>query len=260
MAHENSMIHSLDQDNDADDYFFLDLENEQEIPLGDDKFSTCDEQLSSNFEEAASSNENDASIRPKRNSIRECQSMSAMRSSLAKEAALDNNNQLHYTHERASSLTENNMEQEPEVGLRRIASLSILKSSPSFSNINQLERTTSFSTLEIREYPITLGDNPGGARGPPISLDWEHDGEQTQVIPLETYEDKRPPRRKRAEMWISDGQRRWRLLRENGCTIEEMDKAAKAAEVVRKQRMKSIKPKSNVSRLKKKIGRLIGSN
>jgi len=263
MADGDLMIHSLGQEtDDDDDYFFLDVENEQEIPLSDANYPPYDKQLTSSLEEAASSNEKDTNIRPKQSSIRKCQSMSSMKSSLAKETALNNNDQLHYTHERSLSLTGEKMEQELKVGLRRSVSQSILKSSPGFSSIpeNQLERTTSFSTLKIREYPITLGDNPGGLRGPPISLDWGYDEEQTQVIPLETYEDTRPPRRKRAEMYIPDSLRRWRLLQERRCSLQEMDKAAKAAEVVRKQRKKSITTKPSTSSLKKKIGRLIGSS
>ena len=32
-----------------------------------------------------------------------------------------------------------------------------------------------FGSVRVRKHPMTLGDNPGGtAKGPPISIDWEH--------------------------------------------------------------------------------------
>ena len=49
---------------------------------------------------------------------------------------------------------------------------SILKTSKSRSSRKNLK--ASFSTLEIREYDITLGDNPGGSQGPPLTLDWKY--------------------------------------------------------------------------------------
>lgn len=250
-------------DDDDDDYFFLDIENEQEIPLADvnchpafmTAATTDNNQLTSSFEKSAYSNETDMCARPEKVAIRNCHSMSELKSSLPKKTALKNNEGIH-------SLTGNNTEQVHKMGLRRSISQSILKSSSLYSSSSegnlQRQRTASFSTLEIREYAITLGDNPGGVQGPPISLDWEYDGEQTQVIPLETYEDTRPPRRKRSEMYMAENLRRWRLLRENGCSLNDIDKATKAAETVRKQRKKSISTKPAISILKKKIGRIIG--
>uniref|UniRef100_A0A7S3L0Z1 Uncharacterized protein n=1 Tax=Amphora coffeiformis TaxID=265554 RepID=A0A7S3L0Z1_9STRA len=32
-----------------------------------------------------------------------------------------------------------------------------------------------FGSVKVRKHPMTLGDNPGGiAKGPPITMDWEH--------------------------------------------------------------------------------------
>lgn len=153
--------------------------------------------------------------------------------------------------------------------LRRCTSQSILKTSSSYiisdgyersSNSVKLKPSTSFSTLEIREYPITLGDNPGGAQGPPISLDWKHNKKHTQVVPLEDYEETRPQRRNRQEMHMPGNTRRWRLLREKGVSVKEIEKATKAADTVRRQRRKSVTSRpGHLSSLKRKIGNLVSS-
>jgi len=129
-------------------------------------------------------------------------------------------------------------------------SQSILKST--LSTRHQRDLTTTFSTLEIREYKITLGDNPGGAQGPPISLDWKYSKRQTQVIALEEYEKMRPPRRRKSQLRMTNSIRRWVLLREEGFSLRDIDKATKAAESVRIQRKKSIR----IPCLKKKLARM----
>jgi len=117
----------------------------------------------------------------------------------------------------------------------------------------------SFSTLEIREYNITLGDNPGGSEGPPISLDWEYNKGRTQVLTLEDYERKRAPRRSIEQLHLPAKKRSWRLLQENTVSFREMEKAAKAAEFIRKQRRKSMPTRSQpIIALKKAFGRLVG--
>lgn len=246
--------HKCDKNDDDDDnYFFLDIENETEIPLASS--TTRNEEPALFCEEFASSNRNDTKISTRNDSIRRCHSVSGLKLSLSDDALS--------IREKAASLTG---EQNSNTGLRRIQSYSILKTSDTYNNTPQIsiKRTTSFSTLEIREYPITLGDNPGGAQGPPISLDWEHNKKQTKVIPLEMYEELRPPRRTRHEMHMAHNLRRWRLIREKGYTLKDLEEASRAAEAVRKQRKKSAEPKPVLakinSKIKKKIGQLIGSS
>lgn len=226
---------------------YLDIKSEVEVPLSDVKHSASShsfmtstaahhEQLNISFEASMSLNRNHSNVISKNDSIRKSASMSVLKSSLAYSTPLAKNDR------------------------RGMHSQSILKSSESYSDAPKgMKRVTSFSTLEIREYPITLGDNPGGARGPPVSLDWKHDEDQTQVIPLETYEDMRSPRRSRSDLHMAENLRRWRLLREKGYSLRELERASKAAEAVRKQRKNSLKP-NPVSKMKKKIGKLITSS
>lgn len=224
---------SKDGPDDDDDFCFIDIQSETQVPLNDVQSSSL-----SSYETMQS------------NLTHKCHSMLNFKSSTIHEDQPF----------KIKKQTTNNIGDEG--GLKRIDSQSILKSSPSYVNLpqDQMQRTTSFGTLEIREYPITLGDNPGGGKGPPVSLDWKHNEKRTKVIALEVYEDLRGPRRDRREMHMADNLRRWRLLRENGCTIEELNKASSAAENVRRQRKKSLKSEPPLSKMKKKIGKMIGSS
>jgi len=122
-------------------------------------------------------------------------------------------------------------------------------------NTAKIKSRASFSTLEIRVYHITLGDNPGGYQGPPISLDWNHDDDQTIRLSLDEYEMNRSPRRDENDMYLPECLRRWKLL-ENGISMKAMQRAAKAAEATRRQRrntiesLKQLPPSGYVSGLK----------
>lgn len=219
---------------DNDDFCFIDIESEIQIPLND--------------EESSSSHSND-NIRI--DSTHRCLSMSDLKSSALNNQLVEKINQSQHSKSIGA-----------EGSLKRVDSQSILKSSPAYIDVpeDQMRRRASFGTLEIREYPITLGDNPGGVQGPPVSLDWKHNEKRTKVIPLDAYEDTRAPRRDRREMYMADNLRRWRLLRENGYTMDELNRACSAAENVRRQRRKSLKPQATFSKIKKSIVKMIGSS
>mmetsp|Transcript_29964 Transcript_29964/g.42507 ORF Transcript_29964/g.42507 Transcript_29964/m.42507 type:complete len:165 (+) Transcript_29964:135-629(+) len=59
------------------------------------------------------------------------------------------------------------------------------------SSSSREKKRVSFSTLEIREYCLTIGDNPTCIDGLPISLDWEHTEKST--IGIHTYESLKVP-------------------------------------------------------------------
>jgi hypothetical protein len=124
------------------------------------------------------------------------------------------------------------------------------------NNRKQMKRTTSFSTLEIREYNITIGDNPGGKAGPPISLDWNYSERNTVRMCIDKYEKTRPPRRARHEMYMPGKIRMWTLLKELGYTLRDIDSASKAADSIRKKRQKSIKYKG-IHDLQYKVGKIM---
>lgn len=104
-----------------------------------------------------------------------------------------------------------------------------------------MRRTASFSTLEIRSYDITIGDNPGGSHGAPVSLSWDYNPDNTIKVDLDTYEKTRPQRRARSEMYMSGSIRMFLLMKTKGYTLRDIEAAAKEAEKLRKKRQNTIK-------------------
>lgn len=89
-----------------------------------------------------------------------------------------------------------------------------------------------FQNVEIRDYAITLADNPGG-RGPPVGLGWDYD--EAGEVPLEIYEESRGQRRKMYQMHMHSSYRK-DLLKRNGVTEDEMDYMVKEMKKIRKGR------------------------
>lgn len=85
-------------------------------------------------------------------------------------------------------------------------------------------RSVSFSNLCIREYSITLGDNPSCSYGVPISLGWDFN-EHKESLSLDMYEStKKKERRNRRDLILSYNTRR-HLLKRAGYTKGELKEA-----------------------------------
>ena len=87
-----------------------------------------------------------------------------------------------------------------------------------------------FSHVRIREYAVTIGDNPCCSYGVPISLDWDYEDEGRD-IPIDVYESQyvipRNTMRRgtRRSLVLTYNERRARLWKA-GYTLEEIDEAA----------------------------------
>jgi hypothetical protein len=97
------------------------------------------------------------------------------------------------------------------------------------------QRTVSFTSLSIREYPPSISDNPSCSFGPPVQLDWEYEAEATQLI--DHYEESRQPRRANHELLLSYNDRRFLLLKQARYSRKEIKEAVKEAERVKRERM-----------------------
>lgn len=86
--------------------------------------------------------------------------------------------------------------------------------------------------VQVQEYPITLGCNPGGCMGgPPITIDWEVLSSQT--VSLQAYERNRRP------LLRTSKQMRTRLLSSLGFLDDEILEAERTAEAVQRDRIES---------------------
>jgi hypothetical protein len=93
--------------------------------------------------------------------------------------------------------------------------------------------SVSFSTVEIREYPIILGENPSVPKGPPLTIDWQHFDEDS--FELEEYESSRPDRRRYREM-VVPFELRIDCLKRGGASTRDILKRSKEMEKIRIER------------------------
>ena len=104
-----------------------------------------------------------------------------------------------------------------------------------------MKKNVSFSSIEIREHPVAIGDNPSVSRGPPLSLDWYNEETcTTKSFLLQEYEQHHQrPARPREDIVLS-GTLRESLLRElAGATTQDLVKANNEVIKVKKERMET---------------------
>mmetsp|Transcript_21681 Transcript_21681/g.25037 ORF Transcript_21681/g.25037 Transcript_21681/m.25037 type:complete len:182 (+) Transcript_21681:172-717(+) len=95
-----------------------------------------------------------------------------------------------------------------------------------------------FVSIQIRDYSITLGDNPScSSYGPPISLDWEYI--ENEAVSLDRYEKMRPSRRKMYQMHILSRHRADLLRYVAGTTDDEMQVVMREMREIQKMRSKT---------------------
>jgi hypothetical protein len=83
----------------------------------------------------------------------------------------------------------------------------------------ETEPRVSFGMIVIREYPITVGDNPSTTKGVPVTLAWRHHTEYQ--LPVEQFEQVRPEyRRSPLELQMSSLDRLRRLKAEGWSGME----------------------------------------
>ena len=97
----------------------------------------------------------------------------------------------------------------------------------------KLKRNVSFSNIHVRDYNLTIGDNPSTLYGTPIQLDWKF--VEQEPVDLDSYEGERPRRRTIRQMHINSFQRA-HILRAYQHTNEEIKNAKRDASKARRQR------------------------
>jgi len=96
------------------------------------------------------------------------------------------------------------------------------------------QHSVGFASVVIREYDLTIGDNPSVSYGPPISLDWDYT--QLASVTLEHYEAHRAPRRSLRQMCMNYYTRRNVLTYKFGYTEEQVKQASKQADKSKRER------------------------
>jgi hypothetical protein len=99
-------------------------------------------------------------------------------------------------------------------------------------------RNVRFSDVTVREYPIIIGDNPGGTtKGPPITIAWL--SVSSISMSIDAYEQTQEPRRTELElqMTVSD---RVIILRNLGFSRDDINLATKEAYIARMKRKQTL--------------------
>jgi len=111
----------------------------------------------------------------------------------------------------------------------------------SHSERNKEKHKVSFGGIEVRFFPMILGDNPGGSTsGPPVTIGWEPFS--TASISIDKYESRRKPRRKVEQLLLSPLHRQRMLTSVAGYTYEQVRESMREVKKIRRQRESSLRP------------------
>jgi hypothetical protein len=119
----------------------------------------------------------------------------------------------------------------PKSALRKSTGVRVVPPEP-------MNRVVSFSSVEVTEFKMTLGDHPSAVSGPPMRLDDSVYSERK--LDLDEYESSRAPRRKRKQLRISYKDRKRYLENECGYSTSEVHQAWAEALTIRKQRQETL--------------------
>lgn len=115
------------------------------------------------------------------------------------------------------------------------------KSTSSSTCTNSSRKSVRFSNVQIREYPLTIGDNPSCELGVPISIDWWPVAEHTTSVNdhQEAVVGRRPHNKTEDELRLP-AQFRDIMVREAGFSSEQMRRAVHRVNVQKMERRATV--------------------
>ena len=124
-----------------------------------------------------------------------------------------------------------------------MAKRSALHQSDSVRSLHSTKSNVSFTTIEVREHAMILGDGPSASGGPAVELDWNSQSEST--MDLNEYEASKLKRKPSSyPQLMIPGSFRTAILLESGYTMTEVEEAAsKASRTTKPSLSKSISAK-----------------
>lgn len=120
-----------------------------------------------------------------------------------------------------------------------------------------MKREVSFTAIEINEFPMVLGDNPD-CDGIPVQIGWE--AQHSETMPLDSYEESKKEARKRADLLLTEGQRR-KIVED--FSRKEIDLAVREAREIKRYRKFSVDSQSSdewdykMERLNRKVKKVV---
>lgn len=104
------------------------------------------------------------------------------------------------------------------------------------SSTHSRNSRVSFSQIQIREYPIIVGDNPSVLTGTPITIDWDH--VEQMEFHVDEYESGRAEPRTMVELRMPASARD-ALLKNQGFSLGERNAGKKVANITKNQRKRT---------------------
>jgi len=104
------------------------------------------------------------------------------------------------------------------------------------SYMSDVDRSVSFHKVEIREYNMTIGDNPSSRMGPPVGISWKHRNEVS--MSLNDYEDVRGERRTLKEMFLPR-ERKYDIIKESGVPNKQIASTIRQVNRIKNQRIQT---------------------
>ena len=124
---------------------------------------------------------------------------------------------------------------------------------------SSMDKSVTFSSVDIRDYSICPGDNPAVSRGIPLSLDWTYDPETSQDI--NQFEDDRAGSRKGYDNLKLPSLQRVQMLKHNGYSRGEINERVKEVEQAKDDRIatrRKLERQDRVKKFKKSVLKAFG--
>lgn len=106
------------------------------------------------------------------------------------------------------------------------------------SSKSTTKRRVSFASVDIREHPYVLGDNPGVSSGVPLAIDWK--SSHSETVPLDVFEDLRKNDRRFIHELKLPGDVRWDKAKNSGASSLEITMGIINADKTRHERNQTL--------------------
>jgi hypothetical protein len=137
--------------------------------------------------------------------------------------------------------------------------LAVLTKSPTTATTTApariLRKSVSFGDLEVRKFPIILGDHPDATTGPPVTIGWEV--MSSFKIPIDEFETNRLGHRRPHNRLRMHPKTRMQML-ERTNTPEEIEYATIQAMLIHEQRLQTFESVMFYDVMKLRIKRMLG--
>jgi len=111
---------------------------------------------------------------------------------------------------------------------------------------SSLDRSVSFHKVKIREYDMSIGDNPSCRLGPPVGITWNYKKEV--ATDLDVHENERGERRGLRELLITTSDR-YDIIKESGVSSREIANTVRKVNRAKTRRVQTVNNASGFSRI-----------